>query len=200
MKNNKNEFDIMADDISGKTEENTKEQKTKKLTKQKPEQKEETKPEKTAINPEKEELLDGRYRTDSPTRKGRKAIGGRNPLQFEKRPGFHRRVFNDTEDRIAQAEESGYRIVTEKTKGGDDRAGADSQQATPVVRSVGAGMKGVLMEEPEEFYNEDQRKKQEQVDIGEADILRTGTTPGLMQKGQQVMGDGAYGDGLKIKR
>lgn len=192
MKNNKNEFDIMADDISGKPEENTKEQK--------PEQKEKTKPEKTGKSSGKEKLLDGRYRTDSPTREGRKPIGSRNPLQFEKRTGFHRRVFNDQEDRIAQAEASGYRIVTEKTKGGDDGAGADSQQATPVVRSVGGGLKGVLMEIPEEFYNEDQRKKQEQVDITEADILRTGTTPDLMRKGQQVMGDGAYGDGLKIKR
>jgi len=184
-KKESNEFEKMADNIEGNVKDT---QQTEKV------------PEKRTIKSGKELLLDGRFRTDKVKRNKRTPIGSRNKLSYNKRPGFKRRFFNDVDDRIKQAEAGGYRVVTEEVEGGDKSAGADSQQASPVVKAVGGGMKAVLMEIPEELYAEDQRKKQEEVNNGEADIVRNGTTQQGVKDGLTVLGDGSYGKGVQLKR
>lgn len=180
-----NEFEQIAETIEEKAEDTQQEEKV---------------PEKKTRRSGKELLLDGRFRTDKPKRDKRIPIGSRNRLQFDTRPGFRRRFFNDVDDRIKQAEAGGYRVVTEVAEGGDKSAGADSQLASPVVKAVGGGISAVLMEIPEELYAEDQRKKQELVDKGEEDIVRSGTTQQGIKNGLAVTGDGSYGTGIQIQR
>ena len=178
-----NDFEEMAQNIEEKSEETQQEEKV---------------PEKRTRRSGKELLVAGRFRTDKPKRDNRIPIANRNRLQFENRPGFARRIFNDVDDAIRQAEKGGWRVVLEKTEGGDKSAGADSQQGSPVIKAVGGGIDGVLMEIPEELYAEDQRKKQEEVDRGEDDIKRDGTTQRGVKNGLAVTGDGSYGKGVQL--
>ncbi len=183
--NKSNEFEQIAENIEEKVEDTTQEKKV---------------PEKYTRKSGKELLLDGRFRTDKPNRNKRIPIGSRNRLQFDNRPGFARRIFNDVDDQIKQAEAGGWRVVIEVVEGGDKSAGADSQLASPVIKAVGGGINGVLMEIPEELYAEDQRKKQELVDRGEDDIKRSGTTQQGIKNGLTVTGDGSYGEGIRLQR
>lgn len=101
-------------------------------------------------------------------------IGTSDRLAFPARRGYVRRVVNDIDDgeRIKRFQAAGYTIVDGNVTGGDTRAGADSQLGARVVRSVGGGIKGVLMEIPEEFYNEDQANKLNMVQETEESIRR----------------------------
>jgi len=95
-------------------------------------------------------------------------LGTRNVLKYPKRPGYVRRVVNDVEDRIQRFKEAGYEIVQKKDlPSGDPRAGDASQMGMPVSKSVGNGVKGVLMEIPEEWYKEDQKRKQDKIKADE---------------------------------
>ena len=108
-------------------------------------------------------------------------VGQQNRLAFPKRKGYVRRVVNDVNDgeRIKMFERAGYTRVAGIVPGGDTRAGADSQMGTGVVRSVGLGIKGVLMEIPEEFYKEDQALKDKATDETENAIVRKAEEHGL---------------------
>lgn len=83
-----------------------------------------------------------------------------------KEDGFEYRWFNDEDERISNAKLGGWEIVTnEDLKIGDrtvDSTGASS--ASPVSKKVGLGVTAFLMRIPKEFYDEDQRKKQEALD------------------------------------
>lgn len=132
-------------------------------------------------------------RAESANRPKRTPLGLRNVLTAETRDGYVRRWFNDTDDRIERAKEAGYtEVIKSSAKVGDEMAGADSQMGSLVSKSVGGGMRAVLMEIPEEFYREDQEAKQERVDAREA-----GLRPRSDVKGKQY--GGFYGDS-KIKR
>lgn len=85
----------------------------------------------------------------------RQPLATRNILKAPKREGFVRRFVNDVEDRVEVFEEAGYEIVREPTQIGDERAGTETQLGSPVRKSVGGGVAAVLMEIPEEYYNED---------------------------------------------
>ena len=121
---------------------------------------------------------------DAMGRPQRVPIGTTDRLAFPQRPGYRRRVVNDVDDgeRIGRFEAAGYTKVVGQVPGGDTRAGADSQMGAPVVRSVGLGVKGVLMEIPEEFYNEDQAAKLAAVDETEESIRRQAEESGLRGK------------------
>ncbi len=85
-------------------------------------------------------------------------------LNSDNRPGFKRRWFNDTQDRIERAIEAGYAVVM------DDRS------KTPITRVAGTQkngdvMKTVLMEIPEEFWNEDFEAKQESLNATDRSIM-----------------------------
>lgn len=99
------------------------------------------------------------------TRRKRKPMKAEGALNFPQREGYHRHIFNDNEKgRVQAAKDAGYTVVMQSDiDGGDMRAGADSQLSSPVSRSVGGGMKGILMEIPQEFYDEDQKAKQDQI-------------------------------------
>jgi len=111
-----------------------------------------------------------------PEKKKRVPLGTRNRLSYPERKGYHRRVFNDDHDRIQRALGAGYEFVTESgLTGGDPRAGDASQMGAKVSKQVGFGTTGYLMEIPDEYYNEDQKAKQERLNLQEAQMKRERT-------------------------
>lgn len=110
----------------------------------------------------------------------------RQKLQFEARPGFKNRIFNDWPGQIEQAMRAGYRHVKNETSG------------QPVTRTVGSaqgggGLTGYLMEIPIEIYEADQRLKDKPLQDFDASIRRgavNNVEPG--QDGRYVPKD-AYG-------
>ncbi len=92
----------------------------------------------------------------------------------DKDPNFEYRIVNDTEDRIAKFKLAGWEVAPKK----DHQIGdplVDTGQATTtsiVEKHVGGGVKAVLMRIPKEWYDEDQTKKQEEVDRMEAAMKR----------------------------
>lgn len=99
-------------------------------------------------------------------------------LNFEQEPGFVYRVVNDNPHkhgaaRIKRFQEAGYEIVQEADcPGGDERVGAPSQMGTPVQKSVGGDVTGVLMRIPKKWFDEDQAKKMEKIDKAEEGMKR----------------------------
>ncbi|RJO60805.1 MAG: hypothetical protein C4542_08125 [Dehalococcoidia bacterium] len=104
-----------------------------------------------------------------------------NKLKFPQRPGYMRRVFNDVDGgmRIAQAKAAGWEVVEDPyaVVDSDKNVNAPSQMGKGVTRHVGTNdshgsITGVLMEIPQEWYDEDQAKKNEVVDKSEAGLRR----------------------------
>jgi hypothetical protein len=96
-------------------------------------------------------------------------LGTRNVLRYPEREGYFRYVFNDVDDGILEAQKAGYEIVQKKDlPSGDPRAGEASQMGMPVSKNVGNGVKGVLMEIPLEWYEEDQKAKQDKIKADES--------------------------------
>lgn len=118
--------------------------------------------------------------TQRANRPKRVPLGMRNVLAAEKRQGFVRRWFNDTDDRLERAEAAGWMAVQKPADAADPRAGAGSQVGSIVSKSVGGGVRGVLMEIPEEFYQEDKAAKEARITRTEQGLSRQ---PGI--KGQQ---------------
>jgi len=103
----------------------------------------------------------------------RNVLTHKNRLNFDHEPGYNYRVFNDKEDRIERAVESGWEVVrSDSIAGGDTRVGADSQLGSPVIRSVGRGVKGVLMRIPDDIYNQYQKEKQGNIDKTEEQMKK----------------------------
>lgn len=99
------------------------------------------------------------------TRATRRPIGTGDVLTAAKREGYVRRYVNDQDGRVERFLEAGYQIVIEPDADTSaDKAGKPTLLGTNVRKSVGGGRHAVLMEIKEEFYNEDQEAKQEQVD------------------------------------
>ncbi len=106
-----------------------------------------------------------------PPRKQRIPLHKRNTIKSEGRPGFVRRIVNNTPGRIQAFLDAGYTVVTDGTEVGDHATGLSSGVGSASTRQVGGGVEGVLMEIPIELYNEDQAEKQSQVDRTEQAIL-----------------------------
>ena len=124
-------------------------------------------------------IVSNREKQEKRIRPRRKKINEITVLNYPARKGYIRRVFNDKEGRIKRFEERGWSVVMKADmEGGDDRAGKDSQMGTPVMHSVGGGMKGVLMEIPEEWHKEDQEDKQREVDRTEEGLRQQNQEPG----------------------
>lgn len=101
-------------------------------------------------------------------------LGTRNVLKYPQREGYVRRVVNDVEDRVQRFKAAGYEIVQKKDlPSGDPRAGDASQMGMPVAKSVGNGVKGVLMEIPEEWYLEDKKARQDKITADESAMKQT---------------------------
>lgn len=114
-----------------------------------------------------------RKRLDEPPRKQRVPLHKRNTIKSASRPGFVRRIVNDTPGRVQAFLDAGYTVVTDGSEVGDHATGLPKGTGTASTRQVGNGIEGVLMEIPEELYNEDQRDKQDMVDRTERAILPT---------------------------
>jgi hypothetical protein len=101
-------------------------------------------------------------------------LGTRNVLTAPKRTGFVRRFVNDKGDRIQRFKDAGYSIVEEDIQVGDEKIGKPNQLGSS-VSSQGDGQRKVLMEIPEEFYNEDQKIAQDKITAIEKEINRNST-------------------------
>lgn len=94
----------------------------------------------------------------------RGTAGRRDILTVEgKEPGYVYRIVNDTPGRVADLKSRGYELAT-----GDETFSSTLDEATTIgsVKSkhVGGGVNAVLMRIPQEWYDEDQKMKQEHID------------------------------------
>ena len=107
-------------------------------------------------------------------------------LDYEQRPGFHRRYFNDVPGRIQRAQNAGYSHVKNHE--------GNNVTATVGVAKEGGGLMAYLMEIPKELFDEDQAVKMQAIKEFDAAIRRGvdagGHAPG--QDGRYVPVD-AYG-------
>lgn len=130
---------------------------------------------------------EGKSRSERPERV---PLHRQNILHADTRPGYVRRLVNDQDDRIERFKKAGWSPV-EDEQVGDPHAGDASSLGSMTTKSVGAGMKAVLMEIPEEHYQEDQRDKQKRVnELEEA----------MEQDIKNKLGGSAIGEGIKIQR
>lgn len=110
-----------------------------------------------------------------PGRPTRRPVSQRVVLSAPIRQGYVRRWVNDSEGRIRLFEEGGWRPVTSNDgtaiETADRSRMAESSMGSVTTRHVGNNMKAVLMEIKQDFYNEDQAKKAEQIKAAERDIL-----------------------------
>ena len=109
---------------------------------------------------------------NKPNRPKRIPLGTRNVLTAPKREGYVRRFVNDTPGRIKQFEDAGYSVVRDNIEIGDPKAGKGNKVGSAVSKPVGGGTKGVLMEIKKEWYQEDQKAKQDVILEGERDMKR----------------------------
>jgi len=100
-------------------------------------------------------------------------LGTRNILTAPKKSGFVRRFVNDKGDRIESFKAAGWNAVDDDVQVGDPKAGKASSMGSLVNPSVGGGMRAVLMEIPEDFYNEDQAAAQAKITRIENEIKRS---------------------------
>lgn len=100
----------------------------------------------------------------------RTPVGVRNVLTVAgKEAGYEYRIVNDTGDRVEQFKAAGYEVVSAKdVTVGDRRVNAASAEGSAASVSVGGGNKAIVMRIKSEWYEEDQARKQDQVDQTEA--------------------------------
>lgn len=113
-------------------------------------------------------------------------VSSRNRLEvIGKDANFVYRIVNDVDDRIERFQQAGYELVdVNEARLSSQRVGAGTPEGTKAAMPVGMGTTGYLMKIPKEWYEEDQRAKQAQIDMSEESIKK----PNI---------DGAYGD-IKI--
>lgn len=115
--------------------------------------------------------------SEMPRRQRRRWGERRYTLPRHNRPGFKPHVFNDTPGRIEEARERGYSHVL-------DRDG----KPISVVVDREFGVKGFLMEIPEEFYNQDFADKQAKADEIDDAMLRKVDSDGGYRPVDQATG------------
>jgi hypothetical protein len=122
--------------------------------------------------------------SEQPARPVRTPLGARNRLTYRHQdPNYVYRWVNDQDDRLLQAQEASYEFVR-----GDASAAGDSRlEATGIdgriSKPAGNGVRTFLMRIHKDFYEADQRIKQNAVDTSE---LSMKPDPHKLQ----------YGDGL----
>lgn len=110
--------------------------------------------------------------------------GTRNRLNVRgKEPGYVYRIVNDIDDRIQTFQEMGYEIVSDSTTTvGDKRVATATQEGSPIKVSVGQGIQAYVMRQRNDWYEEDQRKKQTLVDELEQTTKRDADKEGFYGK------------------
>lgn len=122
---------------------------------------------------------------DDSNRVRRTPINGvRNRLNVRgKEPGYQYRIVNDVDDRIKSFEEMGYEVVTDTSVSvGDKRVAIGSREGSPAKVSVGQGIHAYVMRQKQEWYDEDQKAKQVQVNELEASMKRDSEKEGFYGK------------------
>ena len=126
------------------------------------------------------------------TRTKRTPVNGRNVLTVTgKEPGYVYRVVNMTGDRVNQFLDAGYELVDSKdVRVGDRRVDAATPEGSQaqVVVNKGDGQKAVVMRIKQEWYDEDQKLKAEEVKKLEQSI--TQNLAGKADYGQVKIGQG----------
>lgn len=99
-------------------------------------------------------------------------LGTRNILTAPQRPGFVRRFVNDKGDRIESFKAAGWNAVDGEVPVGDPKIGRPASLGSLANPHVGGGQRAVLMEIPEEIYNEDRAASQAKITKVENEIKR----------------------------
>ena len=92
-------------------------------------------------------------------------VGTRNVLTVAgKDPNYQYRIINDSGDRVQEFMDAGYELVEkDSVRVGDKRVNSATAEGTVSQVSVGQGQKGYIVRIKKEWYQEDQAKKQRQV-------------------------------------
>jgi hypothetical protein len=112
--------------------------------------------------------------TTTSKRPQRTKLAERSVLKIKgQEPGYVYRIVNDVGDRVSSLQEQGYEVVTDNAITiGDRRVGKASKDGSPVQVSVGGGVQGFLMRQKQEYYDEDQKYKQQQIQETEQSMKR----------------------------
>lgn len=99
----------------------------------------------------------------------RNPVEGRNKLKLKGGdPNYVYRFVNDTDDRVREFQDAGWELETDDTiRVGDSRIDDNARLGKVRMISVGQGQKAVLMKIKREWYEDDQKAKQEFVDKSE---------------------------------
>lgn len=133
---------------------------------------------------------EGQSRAAKSERAERIPLHRQNIIKSKDRPGYVRRLVNDTDDRIERFKLAGWTPVEDEAVG-DPHAGDASSIGSVVTKSVGQGMQAVLMEIPTDIYRQDQKDKQKRVDA-----LEEAMENDIRGK----LGDSGYGEGIRINK
>ena len=91
--------------------------------------------------------------------------GGRDILAVrDQDPNYVYRWVNDIDDRIERFKDGGYEPVTSDLEVGTKAVDRNSKLGSVITKMVGNKVVAVLMRIPKEWYEEDQKAKQEQLD------------------------------------
>jgi hypothetical protein len=106
-------------------------------------------------------------------------LGKRDRLKFKgliDDENYVYRVINDKDDRLKNALEGGYEFINSKEKLDDPIVGEGGAIDSRVSKPVGKGTTGFLMRIKREWYEEDQKLKQQRVDSSEQAMKPKATT------------------------
>lgn len=131
---------------------------------------------------EKKEVKESGTATKVANARKRIPLGTRNILTAPKKLGFVRRFVNDKGDRIQAFKDAGWKAAEADEKIGDDKAGRATSIGSSATPSVGGGQRAVLMEIPEEIYQEDHAASQAKITQVEKEIRRNAGGPDLEGK------------------
>ena len=105
-------------------------------------------------------------KTKSNPRVKRTPVGGARDLLtvLDKDPNYHYRfVMSDIPGRVQRFKDGGYEVVTEDHEIGQNVVDRGSKLGSGVTAHAGGGRMYVLMRIPREWYDEDQKTKQDPV-------------------------------------
>lgn len=117
----------------------------------------------------------------------RTRINGRNILTVSgKEPGYVYRIVNDVGDRVEMFKQAGYELVeSEAVQVGERRVNSASALGSKAQVSVDStGTKAFVMRIPKEWYDEDQRAKQSDVDELERTIKKDALSKNELRDGK----------------
>lgn len=114
----------------------------------------------------------------------RESINGRRNILTVKGedPNYKYRFVNDIDTRIKDMEQIGYEIVRDKDiKVGDKRVANPSQEGSPITVTKGTTTQ-YLMRIKKEWYDEDQKAKQDAIDKQESSMKADAVKQGMYGK------------------